>query len=101
MGVYVIADESNLLLCQKQKQGLSSLKTRGDCSCTAQCIPHDAIMFCQDLPTLPGRLTIVSQARLRRSCTDSRAVAVKMLRKETKVTHLKVSLAFFLYELYF
>ncbi|KAF8794893.1 Tyrosine-protein kinase JAK2 like protein [Argiope bruennichi] len=86
-------DESNLLLCRRQKQGFSSLKTRGDCSCTAQCIPHDAIMFCQDVSTMPGRLTIVAQARLRRSCTDSRAVAVKMLRKETKVTHLKEFLA--------
>ncbi|CAL1263363.1 unnamed protein product [Larinioides sclopetarius] len=86
-------DESNLLLCRKQKQGFSSLKTRGDCSCTAQCIPHDAIMFSQDVPSMPGKLAIVAQARLRRSCTDSRAVAVKMLRKETKVTHLKDFLA--------
>ncbi|GFY60177.1 tyrosine-protein kinase hopscotch [Trichonephila inaurata madagascariensis] len=82
-------DVSNLLLCRKENQGSSSLKTRGDCSCIAQCIPHDAINFYKDIPTFEGKHTLVLQGRLRKSCTDSRMVAVKILREETKITHLQ------------
>lgn len=64
--------------------------TRGDCSCAAQCIPRDAVIFSKNKIDLFGQITIVSHGQLRRSCSEYRAVAVKMLRKETKITHLQV-----------
>lgn len=83
-------DKTDLLLCRKENQDGSSMVTRGDCSCAAQCIPRDAVIFSKNKIDMFGQITIVSHAQLRRSCTEFRAVAVKMLRKETKVTHLQV-----------
>ncbi|GFS90101.1 tyrosine-protein kinase hopscotch [Nephila pilipes] len=82
-------DVSNLLLCRRENKASNSLKDRGDCSCTAQCIPHDAINFYKDVPKFEGKLTLVLQSQLKKSCADSRIVAAKILRKETKVTHLQ------------
>ncbi|KAG8180450.1 hypothetical protein JTE90_022795 [Oedothorax gibbosus] len=82
-------DKTKLLLCRQDNTDNSSLKTRGECSCSAQCIPHDAIVFSHSKSKLSGKFTVVAQGNLRRSCTDSRAVAVKMLRKDTKVSHLQ------------
>ncbi|XP_054715541.1 tyrosine-protein kinase JAK2-like [Uloborus diversus] len=82
-------DKTDLLLCRRENQDANSLVTRGDCSCAAQCIPHDAVVFSKNTPQFLGQLTVVSHGRLRRSCSDSKSVAVKTLRKETKVTHLK------------
>ncbi|GIY34753.1 tyrosine-protein kinase hopscotch [Caerostris extrusa] len=58
-------DESNLLLC-RQENGI---------------------------PKFVGKFTTVTLGHLRRSCTDSRAVAVKRLRRETKLTHLEYFLS--------
>ncbi|XP_015930975.1 tyrosine-protein kinase JAK2 [Parasteatoda tepidariorum] len=80
-------DVSDLLLCRKKDRD-NNFVTRGDCNCTAQCIPHDAIVFSKTIPKFNGRFTSVTHGHLRRTCGESKAVAVKSLRRETKATHL-------------
>lgn len=83
-------DKTDLLLCRKENQDGSSVVTSGECSCAAQCVHRDAIIFSKNKIDLFGQITIVSHCQHRRSCSEYRAVAVKMLQKETEVTHLQV-----------
>ncbi|XP_013776331.1 tyrosine-protein kinase JAK2-like [Limulus polyphemus] len=75
-------DKTHLLLCRPECSSNPNMTIRGECNCSAQCIPHDALILSLHKEyEHPGQYTVVYHARLRRSEGEYREVAVKTLKK--------------------
>lgn len=81
-------EKTCLLLCQPANKDTQALKSRGECNCAAQCIPHDSIIFSKKAnDEFHGYQTIVKRCYLRRGKDSFKEVAVKQLKHHLNQTY--------------